>query len=132
MKEFEVDHIANELAQKLRAEEGGRTFFAHLPPAPIFTGQSSTPFPTINPEFLTDNVNRPAHYTQGSIECIDAMESALTPDEFRGYLRGAIFKYNWRLGRKDEPVQEVGKIIWYAKRLEETLNKLNQSIKGGA
>lgn len=36
------------------------------------------------------------HYTQGSVECIDAIRSALTPEEFRGYCKGQIIKYVWR------------------------------------
>lgn len=43
-----------------------------------------------------DNVNRPAHYTAGSIECIDAIRAALTPEEFRGYCKGNVIKYVWR------------------------------------
>jgi hypothetical protein len=39
-----------------------------------------------------DKVNKPAHY-QGSIECIDAIESAMTKEAFRGYLKGNIIKY---------------------------------------
>lgn len=70
-----------------------------------------------------DPVNHPKHYTQGGIECIDAMEAALTPEEFRGYLKGQIMKYNWRLGHKDEPVQEAGKLLWYADRLKKFLGK---------
>ena len=29
-----------------------------------------------------DNVRKPAHYTKGEIECIDAMRSAMTKDAF--------------------------------------------------
>lgn len=65
-----------------------------------------------------DAVEKPSHYTSGSIECIDAMEASMTPEEFRGYLKGAIFKYNWRMGRKDSRAQEAGKLRWYASRLE--------------
>src|SRR5690606_10576655 len=36
---------------------------------------------------MTDNVNKPAHYRQGEIECIDAIRAALTPEEFRGHER---------------------------------------------
>lgn len=70
-----------------------------------------------------DAVSHPAHYTAGTIECIDAIEAALTPEEYRGYLKGQIFKYNWRLGRKDEPVQEAGKLLWYGERLRKFLGK---------
>ncbi len=70
-----------------------------------------------------DAVNHPKHYTQGGIECIDAMEAALTPEEFRGYLKGQIMKYNWRLGLKDAPQQEVGKLLWYGERLKKFFAK---------
>ena len=45
---------------------------------------------------MSDAVNKPAHYNQGSIECIDAMKIVLTQEEFRGYLKGNVFKYLWR------------------------------------
>ena len=61
-----------------------------------------------------DLVQRPAHYAESDIECIDAIRAQLTDDEWRGFLRGQVAKYNWRLGRKDEPAQEAGKLLWYA------------------
>ena len=45
---------------------------------------------------MSDAINKPAHYNQGSIECIEAMKIVLTPEEFRGYLKGNVFKYLWR------------------------------------
>lgn len=70
-----------------------------------------------------DMVNRPDHYTQGNIECIDAMESALTREEFIGFLKGQILKYNWRLGLKGDPIEDAKKIQWYNNRLIRTLEK---------
>lgn len=35
-------------------------------------------------EAIDDPVNHPSHYTGGEVECIDAIESALTPEEFCG------------------------------------------------
>ena len=35
-----------------------------------------------------DLINKPEHYNQGDIECIDAIEAMLEHDEFVGYLRG--------------------------------------------
>ena len=32
-----------------------------------------------------DIVNNPPHYNQAGIECIDAIEAALSPEELRGY-----------------------------------------------
>lgn len=45
---------------------------------------------------MSDAIKKPAHYNQGPIECIDAMKIVLTPEEFRGYLKGNVFKYLWR------------------------------------
>ena len=45
---------------------------------------------------MADNVNHPAHYNQGDIECIDAIRAALTPEEFRGYCKGEAIAYIWR------------------------------------
>jgi len=69
---------------------------------------------------ITNSVN-PDHYKVGGIETIDFMEAKLSHEEFIGYLKGNILKYTSRLGHKDSPVQEAGKIEWYAKRLKETL-----------
>lgn len=41
-------------------------------------------------------ITAPDHYTSGSIECIDAIRSALTEEEFRGYCKGNVLKYIWR------------------------------------
>lgn len=35
-------------------------------------------------------------YKHGDIECIEAIKSALTPDEFRGFCKGCVMKYIWR------------------------------------
>ena len=48
-----------------------------------------------------DMVNSPPHYSQGSIECIDAMKAALGAEGFRAYCRGNVLKYVWRTGSKE-------------------------------
>lgn len=70
-----------------------------------------------------DMVNHPSHYTQGGIECIDAMEEMLGREAFIGYLRGTILKYNWRLLHKVNPVEDSKKMAWYNQRLIQTLEK---------
>ena len=45
---------------------------------------------------LVDNVNHPLHYTDGGIECIEAIEAQLTPEEYKGFLKGNVAKYVWR------------------------------------
>ena len=70
-----------------------------------------------------DMVNAPPHYTAGGVECIDAIEAALGPEQFIGFLRGQVLKYTWRTGKKDEHAQDVRKSIWYAERLAKCLEK---------
>jgi hypothetical protein len=65
-----------------------------------------------------DDVNHPAHYTQGGIECIDAIRAALTPEEWRGYLKGNCLKYIWRERLKGGN-QSIEKAEWYIRRLLE-------------
>lgn len=40
-----------------------------------------------------DTANMPSHYTSGEIECIDAIQAQMTPEQFAGYLRGNCVKY---------------------------------------
>jgi len=61
---------------------------------------------------MSDPVN-PEHYKKGGVECIDAIRSALTPDEWRGFLKGTAIAYLWRLGHKDAPEQDARKTAWY-------------------
>ena len=63
-----------------------------------------------------DMVNSPPHYTSGGIETIDFIQAKLSPEEYRGYLRGNLLKYASRLGEKDS--DDAGKAAWYAQRLE--------------
>lgn len=46
-------------------------------------------------EQVPDKINHPDHYTQGGIECIDAIKAALGP-EFGDYCIGNVIKYVWR------------------------------------
>jgi len=74
---------------------------------------------------MTDEVNTPAHYTQGGIECIDAIEAQLTKQEFIGFLRGQIAKYNWRMGLKGSVLVDAQKCQWYNNKLISLLVKEN-------
>ena len=52
------------------------------------------------PQNVSDCVNHPPHYTQGEIECIDAIRAALGPVGFQDYCRGNVIKYLWRWRQK--------------------------------
>lgn len=69
-----------------------------------------------------DPVN-PSHYISNGMECIDAIRHALSPEEFRGFLRGNIIKYNWRCMQKNG-VEDLKKAQWYLDRLIKTLENV--------
>ena len=45
----------------------------------------------------------PERYSHGGVECIDAIRSALTREEFRGFCKGNVLKYVWREAYKGGP-----------------------------
>lgn len=68
------------------------------------------------PVVVPDTINHPPHYADGAIECIEAIESQLTLEEFRGYLKGNIAKYLWREKHKGG-TESLKKAQWYLDRL---------------
>lgn len=74
---------------------------------------------------MHDSVLSPRHYTQGKIECIDAMESCLGPAKFEGFLHGQIFKYQWRYADKGG-VEDLRKMTYYKDRLIRLLVTLKE------
>lgn len=74
-----------------------------------------------SPRKQEDLVNHPSHYTEGAgIECIEAIEAQLTPEEYQGFLKGNCAKYLWRHKLKGEPLENLQKCEWYLKRLIQT------------
>lgn len=65
------------------------------------------------------------HYKTMAIQPWDVMEAVLTPEEFRGFLKGNIIKYAMRNGRKDS--DDAGKARHYKQKLEEVI-RANESI----
>lgn len=76
-----------------------------------------------------DNVNSPSHYNSGAVECIEAIEAMLSPEEFVGYLRGNSLKYRWRFMYKGKPIEDLEKASWYEEKLLNYL-KENESVLG--
>lgn len=65
----------------------------------------------------SDTVNHPKHYTQGKIECIDAIESAVS--ELSGLdavCTANVIKYVWRWKHKNGS-QDLRKAQWYLNKL---------------
>ena len=65
---------------------------------------------------LVDNINHPSHYNDGGLECIEAIEAQLTPEEYRGYLKGNVAKYVWREKHKGG-IESLKKAQWYLDKL---------------
>ncbi len=69
-----------------------------------------------------DMVNHPSHYTQGSIECIDAIKAATVGKTgIEAVCVANVIKYLWRYEEKNGP-EDVKKARWYLERL---INELN-------
>ena len=66
--------------------------------------------------FKEDVVNKPKHYGQGRIECIEYLEDFLSYEEYVGYLRGNIAKYMHRWRYKNG-IEDLRKAEWYGARL---------------
>ena len=63
-----------------------------------------------------DSVNQPEHYAASTIECIEAIEAQLSPEEYKGFLKGNVAKYVWRESRK-QGIESLKKARWYLDRL---------------
>ena len=68
-----------------------------------------------------DNVNSPAHYRQGGIECIEAIKASMSEEGFRDYLKGNVMKYIWRYKHKGKAIEDIEKALWYLNRLKDEL-----------
>ena len=71
---------------------------------------------------VDDSVNHPSHYTDGKIECIDAIESSMSKEAFKGYCKGNIIKYLWRYEHKGG-VESLKKAMWYIDKLTEVISE---------
>ena len=70
---------------------------------------------------LDKEVDSPAHYNTGAVECIEAIGSTLSGEEFQGYCRGNALKYLWRCMYKGKTKQDLEKCRWYLDKLLSTL-----------
>ena len=57
------------------------------------------------------------HYKSMDVQPWHVMQTLLTPEEFRGFLKGNIIKYSMRQGRKDSP--DADKCKHYMQKLNE-------------
>ena len=74
------------------------------------------------PGATKDMVNSPSHYTQGSIECIDAIEEVVKHlDGMEAMCTGNAIKYLWRWRHKNG-TEDLKKAVWYIQRMIDELD----------
>ena len=79
-----------------------------------------------------DMVNSPSHYQLDGIEAIDIIKAVLTPEEYRGYLKGNALKYMLREPFKGNAKQDVAKAQWYLERYHGLVEERDVKVKGMA
>lgn len=86
-------------------------------PRSIVKPDGSIDFGCIQTPLVVDNVNHPKHYTQGGIECIDAIKAATVGKSgIEAVCVANVVKYLWRYEEKNG-VEDVKKARWYLERL---------------
>ena len=71
----------------------------------------------INGITQADLINSPTHYTAGGLEAIDVIKAKLTPEEYRGYLKGSNLKYMLRANFKGQHDDDISKAAWFLDEL---------------
>lgn len=72
---------------------------------------------------MSDKVNHPKHYTQGKVECIDALESAVIGlTGFEAVCTANAIKYLWRWKHKNG-VEDLKKATFYINKLISVVNE---------
>lgn len=78
---------------------------------------------------MNDPVNHPPHYTQGGMECIEAIKAATVGLEgIEAVCTGNAIKYIWRWKQKNG-TEDLKKAIWYINKLIEEKEDKNVSEK---
>ena len=80
-------------------------------------------------KIMKDNVNNPLHYKKGSIECLDAIKASLSFEGYKGYLKGNVEKYIWRMDYKGKTLEDCEKASFYLDRLVEHIKENNKNGK---
>lgn len=87
----------------------------------LATDEEDTEEPVI--QRINDMYNDvPTHY-KADIDVIEFCRQHFTDEEFKGAMKFNLIKYPTRLGRKDDVVKELDKIIDYAQRYKEVLEQ---------
>ena len=74
-------------------------------------------------EARENEIRNPHHYTQGTVECIDALASMLTSEQFVAHCRATAVKYLWRAPLKGDEEGDLQKAKMY---IEFALSRLSE------
>ena len=85
-----------------------------------FTPYTSRATADMTTEF--DPVNRPEHYANTKVECIDAMEEVFGIEAVKHFCLCNAFKYHWRASDKNGQ-EDLEKADWYMRRFKELVNR---------
>lgn len=73
--------------------------------------------------------SHPSYYCFGDIECIDAIEASMSPEEFRGFLKGSVEKYVWRyLQKHDDPEEQLRDLKKARDYLDRLIERMSWSV----
>ena len=78
------------------------------------------------PQSGNDVVNHPSHYTQGSVECIDALVETQGKEAVMSFCICNAFKYLWRHRHKENETS-IDKAFWYLKKYIELRDMTNEN-----
>ena len=70
-----------------------------------------------------DETDKPKHYTEGPIECIETVNAMTEQNGEGAYHRGSIVKYLWRCFDKGDALNDLKKARWFINDLIERLEK---------
>lgn len=72
-----------------------------------------------------DTINKPSHYADSKIECIDAMEAAFGVEAVMHFCLCNSFKYIFR-SKKKNGTEDIKKAMWYENKYLELEKKLRE------
>ena len=72
-------------------------------------------------DVVWEQINSPGHYNSNTMETINLIRDSMESDEYRGYLKGNIFKYvsRYRYKEQENPYKDLLKAQWYLCKLIE-------------
>ena len=73
-----------------------------------------------------DPVEKPAHYNQGGVECIDYIKQVLGTKGFIAYCHGNMIKYQHRHAYKGNPTEDLDKAAWYLNKMREAMKEIHK------